>query len=282
MKKVFFVLVMVTTFVSAQSVDLSNMLNHEYAFAEKAAHAATREAFLAFIADDGIIFRPHPVNGKEFLGKTKPNNGWLIWYPERAGISASGDIGYTTGPASFRKAKGDSADIWFGNFCTVWRKQKDNTWKFLIDFGISNEKPSFKIAPLKYELSENATAITVTELGEKSKIRLLEDEFNRTKNNLRMERYFSGSRFLVEGSAPIDGEINIAKFLIKKVNGSLNYNMIDGGISSANDFAYAYGTIKYSDLLTNTNCENYYLRVWQKQKDDWKITIEVWNEKPKD
>lgn len=282
MKKIFFVLLALTTFVLAQSVDLYNMVNHEFAFAEKAAHGTTHDAFLAFIADDGIIFRPHPVNGKEFLEKSKPNNGWLIWYPERAGISTSGDIGYTTGPASFRKAKGDSVDIWFGNFCTVWRKQKDNSWKFLIDIGISNEKPSEKIVQLKNELTENSTLLPLTELGEKSEVRLLEGKFNKTKNNLRMGRYFSGSRFLVEEASPFDGEINIAKFLIKKVNGSLNYNMIDGGISSAYDFAYAYGTIKYSDLLTNTERENYYLRVWQKQKGEWKITIEVWNEKPKD
>jgi hypothetical protein len=28
--------------------------------------------------------------------------------------------------------------------------------------------------------------------------------------------------------------------------------------------------------------ENYYLRIWQKQADAWRITIEVWNEKPKE
>ncbi|MBI3124548.1 MAG: nuclear transport factor 2 family protein [Ignavibacteriales bacterium] len=282
MKKIFFVLVLVTTFVSAQSIDLFNMVNHEYAFAEKAAHDATREAFLAFIADDGIIFRPHPVNGKEFLGKTKPNNGWLIWYPERAGISASGDIGYTTGPASFRKAKGDSVDIWFGNFCTVWRKQKDNTWKFLIDFGISNPKPSVIVPPYKTEKLDLPVSSKLTELGSKSKMKLVEEGFDSSNPQARMDKYSSGSRLLVEGQQPMDGEANIGDYFSKNLSGAAKYKVIDGGVSSADDFLYAYGTVTLQDASTEAEKENYYLRVWQKQKDDWKITIEVWNEKPKD
>lgn len=282
MKKVFFVFAMLTTFVAAQSIDLSNMVNHEYAFAEKAAHVATRDAFLAFIDDEGIIFRPHPVNGKEVLEKSKPNNGWLIWYPERASISASGDIGYTTGPASFRKAKGDSTDIWFGNFCTVWRKQKDNTWKFLIDFGISNQKPLAKVSPLnldKFDLQSNSK---LTELGSKSKMKLVEEGFENSNPQARIEKYFSGSRFLVDGLQPMDGEANIGDYFAKNLSTTAKYKVIDGGVSSADDFLYAYGTVTIQDMAAKVEKENYYMRVWQKQNDEWKITIEVWNEKPKD
>lgn len=282
MSKMLLLLLLIVNVISAQSIDLFNMVNHENAFADKAAHSSTRDAFLAFIADEGIIFRPYPVNGKEFLEKSKPNNGWLIWYPERAGISASGDIGYTTGPASFRKAKGDSTDIWFGNFCTVWRKQKDNTWKFLIDFGISNQKPSSIVPQLKVDKLNLQISSELTELGSKSKMKLVEEGFENSNTQARIEKYFSGSRLLVNEQQPIDGKENIAGYLSKNLSDTAKYKVIDGGISSADDFAYAYGTIKYSDLLTNTEHENYYLRVWQRQKGNWEITIEVWNEKPKD
>ena len=282
MKKVFFVFAMLTTFVAAQSIDLSNMVNHEYAFAEKAAHATTRDAFLAFIDDEGIIFRPHPVNGKEFLEKSKPNNGWLIWYPERAAISASGDIGYTTGPASFRKAKGDSSDIWFGNFCTVWRKQKDNTWRFLIDFGISNPKPSDVVTPLKTEKLDLLAGTKLTDLDSKSKMKLVEEEFENSNPQVRIEKYFSGSRLLVDGQQPMDGEANIGDYFDKNLSATPQYKVIDGGVSSADDFLYSYGIVNLRDAVTKTEKENYYMRVWQKQNGKWKITIEVWNEKPKD
>lgn len=282
MKKALLALILFVSIISAQSADLNDMIKHEYSFAEKAAGGSTRDAFLAFIADEGIIFRPHPVNGKVFLEKQKPNEGWLIWYPEKASISASGDIGYTTGPASFRKAKGDTTDIWFGNFCTVWRKQKDNSWKFLIDFGISNEKPTAKIKPLNREATQYIADLPLTELSDKSKIKSLEEMLSNVSSKAKFEKLFSGTRFLIDGFMPADGETNIIKLLFKKIIGEVKYNMIDGGISSAEDFAYAYGTVKYTDLKSSEPREDYYLRVWQKQKDEWKITIEVWNEKPKE
>ncbi|MDP2036431.1 MAG: hypothetical protein Q8L04_03545 [Ignavibacteria bacterium] len=282
MKKVFFVLAALTTFISAQSTDLLHMLNHEYAFAEKAKMETTRDAFLAFVDDNGIIFRPHPVIGKEVLEKSKPNNGWLIWYPERADISSSGDIGYTTGPASFRKAKGDSADIWFGNFCTVWRKQKDNSWKFLIDFGISNEKPKAIASPLTINKDVSVSVSNLKPLGKKFLMAKFEEKFDLSNQEQRMKSYFSGSRLLVEGLQPINGEKSISDFFSKNVYGIHKYSLLDGALSSANDFMYAYGTVKFVDTTSKVEKENYYMRVWQKQKGEWKITIEVWNEKPKD
>lgn len=42
------------------------LIETELAFAEAAKNTSTRDGFLKFIADDGILFRPHPVNGKEF------------------------------------------------------------------------------------------------------------------------------------------------------------------------------------------------------------------------
>lgn len=282
MKKVFMLFLFNTFLVFAQTGDLQNMIKHEYAFAEKAAKSSTRDAFIAFIADEGIMFRPHPVNGKEFMEKSKPNGGWLIWYPERASISLSGDIGYTTGPASYRKEKGDSNDIWFGNYLSVWRKQKDNSWKFLIDYGISNLKPVTRINKLAINHNELINYYPLTELGDRNNIKMLEDNFSKLNFDLRNKKYFSGSRLLIEGLYPIDGETSIVNFLSGKVKDNLKYNFLDGEISSTNDFAYSYGTVKYYDLTNNVEKEEYFMRVWQKQKSDWKITVELWNEKPKD
>jgi len=282
MKKILCSLFLFANLLFAQSLDIYNMVKHEYAFAEKAKAGATRDAFLSFVDDEGIIFRPHPVNGKTFLEKSKPNNGWLIWYPERAGISSSGDIGYTTGPASFRKEKGDSADIWFGNFCTVWRKQKDNSWKFLIDFGISNTKPSSIANPLTINKETSAVAKDLNPLGNKFLMAKFEEKFDLSVQEQRIKSYFSGSRLLVEGNQPIDGEKNISDYFSKNVSGNAKYSLLDGALSSANDFMYSYGIVKFKDAVSTTEIENYYLRVWQKQNDDWKIMIEVWNEKPKD
>lgn len=132
-------LVMCAT-IFAQGADHILMINTEYAFAQAAIRDGVRQSFLNFIADDGILFRPHPLKGKEFLEKSKSGSGYLFWYPGRSAISAAGDMGYTTGPWSFRKEK-DSLETGFGEFCTVWEKRKDSTFKFDINNGISHGKP---------------------------------------------------------------------------------------------------------------------------------------------
>ena len=44
------------------------MVEAEKKFYQTGQEKGTRAAFLAFLADDGIVFRPGPVNGKESWG----------------------------------------------------------------------------------------------------------------------------------------------------------------------------------------------------------------------
>lgn len=66
-------------FAQEKDQNLSTLIAVEYSFSKFAAEVGTRDAFLKFIADDGIIFRPNPVNGKKFLSESKPSGGLLSW-----------------------------------------------------------------------------------------------------------------------------------------------------------------------------------------------------------
>ncbi len=66
-------LTVLLTFVSpglAQKADesppLGSLVNTERAFARTSEEKGTRDAFMAFIADDGILFRPTAVKGKQW------------------------------------------------------------------------------------------------------------------------------------------------------------------------------------------------------------------------
>ena len=81
--------------------DLTQMVATERAFSRMSEEKGTREAFGAFIAEDGILFRPRAVLGKKWMqehplppSQTRP---LLTWEPVFAAISRSGDLGYTTG-----------------------------------------------------------------------------------------------------------------------------------------------------------------------------------------
>ena len=79
----------------------------EQAFSKMAEEKNTRDAFLAFIADDGLLFRPGAVNGKKWMlehpaPRSTDKKPLLAWQPSFAGMSASGDMGFTTGPWEFK------------------------------------------------------------------------------------------------------------------------------------------------------------------------------------
>src|SRR5438034_8113101 len=136
--------------VIAQKVDspsaLSSLVQTERAFASAAQEKGIREAFLLFIADDGILFRPTAVNGKKWMqdnpvpaSNTRPS---LVWRPIFADVSEAGDLGYTTGPWEFKQDINDKQPAAYGNFITVWKRQADGSWKFALDLGITNPQPA--------------------------------------------------------------------------------------------------------------------------------------------
>src|SRR5256712_13649990 len=94
------------------------LVEMEHAFAKTAATKGTRDAFLEFLADDGIIFQPGPVNGKQFWQARTPRKGLLSWEPIFADVSLAGDMGYTTGPYEFRPHGAGDKPTAFGQSVT--------------------------------------------------------------------------------------------------------------------------------------------------------------------
>src|SRR6185436_15825027 len=114
----------------------------------------TRDAFIEFLAEDGIIFQPGPVNGKKFWTERQPRKGLLSWEPVSADVSRAGDLGYTTGPWEFRPNGPEDQPVAFGQYFTIWKKQTDGSWKAVLDRGVTTEKPSTR-PPLSFPGDED-------------------------------------------------------------------------------------------------------------------------------
>src|SRR5574341_186226 len=151
-----------TLSVAAQSANnkaLRQMVATERAFSRLSEEKGIREAFAAFIADDGILFRPRAVVGKKWMQEhplppstTRP---LLAWQPIFAAISSAGDLGYTTGPWQYKNDINDAKPSAFGNFMTIWRRQRDGRWRFVLDLGINNPEPA-NVPPFSFAAA-NAT-----------------------------------------------------------------------------------------------------------------------------
>lgn len=122
--------------------DYTDLVTAEQAFAADASVRGTRAAFLAALADDGVVFAPGPSSGQAVWTARADNKNRLEWAPEVAEIATSGDLGYTSGPWHYI-VKGDDKPSAYGHYLTVWKKQADGHWKVLADHGISHAERPF-------------------------------------------------------------------------------------------------------------------------------------------
>ena len=111
------------------------MLENEAKFVAMGQEQGTRAASLAFLADDAIMFEPGPVNAKKTWMARPEAALSLKWEPTFAAMARSCDLAFTTGPAEWRKSKTDEKALGYGQYISIWKKQKDGAWKVVVDVG---------------------------------------------------------------------------------------------------------------------------------------------------
>jgi ketosteroid isomerase-like protein len=126
----------------ATASDFDDMVAAERAFAADAVARTTREAFLAALAPDAVVFDPGPAEGQRVWTARAPNKHRLEWAPAMAELSAGGDLGYIVGPWRFTP-EGAAAPAATGWFVTVWKKQADGRWRVLVDHGLETPAAPF-------------------------------------------------------------------------------------------------------------------------------------------
>jgi ketosteroid isomerase-like protein len=127
------------------TVDTLKQLEGEFM---KAAAEKGSKGYLSYYADDAVeIPNGAPVisgkvniaPGMAFLDQ--PDNR-LTWTPLGGDISSSGDLGYTYGTFEFRaKDKDGKAHVDYGKYTSIWKLQKDGSWKVVLDMGNASPAP---------------------------------------------------------------------------------------------------------------------------------------------
>lgn len=122
----------------APTPDAHVLVECERTFARDAATRGTRAAFLEHLAASAILFRPGPVMGRAWFESRLATPDRLAWQPWHAELSASGDLGWTTGPWTYRRDSTQQAVDAAGEYVTVWRREPDGRWRAVIDGGIGH------------------------------------------------------------------------------------------------------------------------------------------------
>ncbi len=101
----------------------------------------TPAAFMQYAADEAVILRENnlPLEGKISIVNIysrQEKNSKLRWNPLRADVSRSGDLGYTFGKWDYLSDSDKIAASGF--YVTIWKKQDDGSWKYVVDGGSTN------------------------------------------------------------------------------------------------------------------------------------------------
>ena len=87
---------------------------------------------------NGVLLRPGhmPIVGADaidYLIQQNDSAYTLSWQPSFAEVAASGELGYTYGMYALQMKDKDTTI--FGTYTSIWKKQSDGTWKFVLDTG---------------------------------------------------------------------------------------------------------------------------------------------------
>jgi ketosteroid isomerase-like protein len=128
---------------TAPTPDPAQIAAAERDFAVSVRRLGVRDGFLAWLAPTSVVFKPGPVMGVAHHQKLASGwNGLLDWHPVRAGISADGRLGWSTGPWTWRRDSTQRSADAHGEYMSVWRQQANGTWRVVLDGGIGHPAPS--------------------------------------------------------------------------------------------------------------------------------------------
>ena len=126
---------------------VAEIIKTEEAFSRMSIDSGFNAAQKAFMANDAVkhLNGGFPIEGADsigrFLDQHSDSNYTMSWKVRRADISASGDLGYSWGDWMLRAKQPQEGDSMFGVYYTIWKKQTDGSWKWVLDGGSATPKP---------------------------------------------------------------------------------------------------------------------------------------------
>lgn len=260
--------------------DLQKLVETEKAFAKTAFEKGTKQAFLAFLADDGVVFNPTESNGKLVWQNRPESPALLAWNPAWADVSSDGSLGYTTGGWEYRpKGKTDQPAA-FGEYVTLWQKQADGSFKVILDIGIGHPANSLSTAPWKSPKDAGNGPKTVKNgvnndilnsiFSNKS---MANGYFNYLADDCLVLREgslpFAGKQTAFVGLERLDADFPSTAFLDFQANTSKIYG----------NLMYVSGLYKLTEKDNSVRKWNF-VQIWKHRAGKWQLVLDIFNPVP--
>jgi hypothetical protein len=245
----------------------------ERAFAADSLRIGMREAFLAHLHPQSVLFNPGPVNGLELYTARASGPGQLAWAPGVVDVAGSADFGYSTGPHQFRRtATGEI--VRQGYFCSVWVRSGDMPWKVLIDLGTSQPTPVSLDVVARDPTPQPATSAGA---GAATSLAATEGKFAKAVVMDPVETYralLAGhARVYRDGAVPAEGALPALDLIARRAR-LTRVTPEKTDVAASGDLGYAYGRMELADARPDAP-PVYYVRVWRHDRQGWRIVLDV-------
>lgn len=278
--KPYLILLLIATahsFASGQS-DFQLMVDADRAIANAAVQNGTRSAYLEYLADDGVIFRPDAVNGKDYWNLQKQEPAVILRRTmERADISASGLLGYTSGTWEETPHTPAGPPRQVGQYVTVWSKKPSGKFLAIIDILTKYDEAAEPIG----------NPILATNLPKdinKRRWSAADPSMNFLKMGMNKgglgnafdEFAAEDIRLIIEENPPIFGKKNAVKAMKKYLSVAFPRKV---SLLESSDLAYAWNPCEYANSeegMERGNC----LNIWKLRNKKWYVTLGVFARVP--
>jgi ketosteroid isomerase-like protein len=259
--------------------DLERIVAAERAFAARAQVVNARQAFVEFFAPNAILFAPFSAPAFPRLRESPDWDVNIKWRPTAAGVSGAGDMGYTTGPAEYRRTP-EGAPVGFGHYTSVWQRQPDGRYLVCIDVGIDHPAPPVRIADWSTPAARPPLAPVLDASAQRGAAHALRELDTRTGASAQAGAAAAFATVLADdarlhrgGRLPVVGRSEA----LAALTGDQAFGWAPEGVvvAQSGDFGYAYGRGRSAGADPT---ELVYLNIWQQRDGGWRLIVHVSHE----
>jgi ketosteroid isomerase-like protein len=279
------VVALAATTLATGTDHLTSLVDAERAFSRASVERGMRDAFLENLADDGVVFQPLAVNGKQVWQARAASKATLIWEPAFAEVAAAGDLGYTTGPWELRPPEeARERPVAHGHFVSVWRRAGDGRWRVVLDLGASHEaaEPGVGSGAFTPGPVHAAAAGADRSRAAEREIRSAEKRLSGEAQKRGFLAAFgdaaaSDVRFNREGGLPAVG-LEAARLALAADTSPALWTPQGAGASRSGDLGYSYGVRVRPTTSGAAPDTSVFLDVWRHEPGGhWRLVMAVDN-----
>lgn len=265
-----------------------SLVNTDKEFALALQEDGIRKAYLNFLDRESLVYRPEPVNGRDYYRKQATDSAGLFRFPAWAEVTDDGLLGYTTGPFEFRDHIQDVQPAATGHYVSIWRRKSSrDKWEIILDIQVEHpDTTALRSVQYEQNISGKVPITPAYELVKSKQILIDSDElFNISLKAGRLEfgyqEFFHDSVQLYrENYLPLFGKKAATEHLIQ-MKGKYLHTTGDAYLSLVRDIAYTFGKGYYYENIRTSRFDQHfnYVRIWRKDaKGLWKVILDI--EKP--